>query len=801
MPRPGRKNRQIVDGAAGQPVATPGSTVMDAPQFNNIDANRALLERTDKRRHSKKPGRQETRAPKYDAHIIGYIHFMACPRGFHRGVKYEHQPIDGRLPVTRNTVTKYIDVCASGFKYKKSQRRSNLQMTNKDIKEWIDGDNSTTWWEEYYRRCMCNGSGGPPSASTSSSTSEEEKESYVYEDDRDRCTTEPITVKGMLVHTLSALQSLKDAQTMRGMTYTRREDNLPIRDKKVPFPMMRAIFERVEARVQEYNTKNGHDKWSIDILDGYGKPEHRKLLEYHLRKHTLFGATMFLMQELAFMCSLRGDQALDLELSDLVAFEKLPLTKTEDDQPVLGAIMVNEVNNNNKSDIVVWVAAKDPFECMFNAIGTYFYYRYTKFRGEPPDVEGLQREEPSSSSTLSSSLSASASATSEPDCCSAQRPLRHRLLAQPPMNTGRRRTAQGSPFSPNISIKTATAAAAIKNAHKECNVVVGKVLHAGRRASSLWLELAGVSRAAIKKQLLHNETDTTAVHYANAPPLSATFKLSGWTLHDGASNFDPPRQDLHNTLTAKNGQFYELNDMVLPFYSQLMTLAEAQQATQSSDNCWRTLRGFACLVKHSIAGMIETAAQLRINRDPRSNLPVYSSAPWNTDLFARFVEALKKEQSKRNTLLDGTKKARHLIHSGEVMSGFSILATTIQKSQNEMEKRLYTGRTMTDSSSSSSSSSQVVMHPKPEDVMDINTYPNTCQWAREPQIFPNPNVRTIKDCYDDWHHGCGSGPPIKLLEQKYEFNWRKQMSKIAKVVSIYKNIADACDKTSVKEVQ
>ena len=239
--------------------------------------------------------------------------------------------------------------------------------------------------------------------------------------------------------------------------------------------------------------------------------------------------------------------------------------------------------------------------------------------------------------------------------------------------------------------------------------------------------------------------------------------------------------------------------MVLPFYSQLMTLAEAQQATQSSDNCWRTLRAFACLVQHSIAGTIETAAQLRINRDPRSNLPVYSSAPWNTDLFAGFVEALKKEQSKRNTLLDGTKKARHLIHSGEVMSGFSILATTIQKSQNEMEKRSYTGRTMT--GSSSSSSSQVVMHPKPEDVMDINTYPNTCQWAREPQIFPNPNVRTIKDCYDDWHHGCGGGPPIKLLEQKYKFNWRKQMSKIAKVVSIYKNIADACDKTSVKEVQ
>ena len=40
---------------------------MDAPQFDNTDANWALLKRTDVRRHSKKQGRQENRAPKYDA--------------------------------------------------------------------------------------------------------------------------------------------------------------------------------------------------------------------------------------------------------------------------------------------------------------------------------------------------------------------------------------------------------------------------------------------------------------------------------------------------------------------------------------------------------------------------------------------------------------------------------------------------------------------------------------------------------------------------------------------------------------
>ena len=130
----------------------------------------------------------------------------------------------------------------------------------------------------------------------------------------------------MLAHTLSALQSLKDAQTMRGVTYTRAEDNMPIRNKKVAFPQIAAIFERVDARVKIYYEEHGYDKWAIDMLDGYGKPAHRALLNHHLEKNTMLGATMFLMQGMAFMCSLRGDQALDLELSDVVAFEELPIT-------------------------------------------------------------------------------------------------------------------------------------------------------------------------------------------------------------------------------------------------------------------------------------------------------------------------------------------------------------------------------------------------------------------------------------------------------------------------------------------
>jgi hypothetical protein len=113
---------------------------------------------------------------------------------------------------------------------------------------------------------------------------------------------------------------------MRGVTYTRAEDNMPIRNKKVAFPQIAAIFERVDARVKTYYEEHGYDKWAIDMLDGYGKPAHRALLNHHLEKNTMLGATMFLMQGMAFMCSLRGDQALDLELSDVVAFEELPIT-------------------------------------------------------------------------------------------------------------------------------------------------------------------------------------------------------------------------------------------------------------------------------------------------------------------------------------------------------------------------------------------------------------------------------------------------------------------------------------------
>ena len=187
---------------------------------------------------------------------------MACPKGFHRGVEYEHVEVGAQLACSRGTVTKYMDVCARGFKWKKSSRRSNLQMTTSEIKAWVDGSNSTTWWQEYWRRLRVNGSSATPSPSTSSSSSSSassssssSKATYVSEDDRDRCSTEPITVKGMLAHTLSALQCLKDQQYMIGLVYDKEEDNLPLRDKRAPFPQIKAIFDRVEDRVKEYNTR------------------------------------------------------------------------------------------------------------------------------------------------------------------------------------------------------------------------------------------------------------------------------------------------------------------------------------------------------------------------------------------------------------------------------------------------------------------------------------------------------------------------------------------------------------------
>ena len=326
------------------------------------------------------------------------------------------------------------------------------------------------------------------------------------------------------------------------------------------------------------------------------------------------------------------------------------------------------------------------------------------------------------------------------------------------------------------------------------------------RASALWLELAGISLAAIKKQLLHNETDTTAVHYANAPPLQATFELSGWSRHGGITDFDPKRQDLHAALISEDGEFYALNDMVVPFYSHLMAHAKAQGTAQST---WRTIRGFAHLVKHAVAGMIETAAQLRINSDARSSLPVYSGAPWNGNLFRTFVNALNAKQNKRDTLANGTKQAAKLLRAEKVIEGLTIMATAIQKSQAESEKRRWSFELAAQASgssggginSSSSSDSGVAAATRPADMMDADSYPDSCLWAREPQIFPNPNVKTIQDCHDDWNSGCDGGPPLQLLEEKYKFNWRKKNTKIAKVISMYRNIATACENTSVDAVQ
>ena len=128
MPQPGKKIRHI---GVGAPLVanTARMTVVHAPQFNNTNTSLALQQRTDMRQHSKKQGRQESRAPKYNMYIIAYMHYMACPKGFHHRVKYEHVEVGAYLSCTRGIVTKYTDVCARGFKWKKSSKRSNLQMT------------------------------------------------------------------------------------------------------------------------------------------------------------------------------------------------------------------------------------------------------------------------------------------------------------------------------------------------------------------------------------------------------------------------------------------------------------------------------------------------------------------------------------------------------------------------------------------------------------------------------------------------------------------------------------------------
>ena len=138
-------------------------------------------------------------------------------------------------------------------------------------------------------------------------------------------------------------------------------------------------------------------------------------------------------------------------------------------------------------------------------------------------------------------------------------------------------------------------------------------------------------------------------------------------------------------------------------------------------------------------------------------------------------------------------KSAALVHTGEVVTGLAVMAASIQKSQNEMEKRWLTGNTTT--------SSSAIVHALPKNIMDVNTYPDTCLWARKPQICPDPNVKTIQDCYNDWHRGSKGGPPIRLLEEKYKFHWRKKNTKIARAVKMYKNVAAACANTSVAAVQ
>ena len=604
-----------------------------------------------------------------------------------------------------------------------------------------------------------------------------------------------------MIAALSSFRQEQDADSLNTTFYSQYTPELRGQDNGVHGTALKALQLSSKEREATFRKANpskkgsGVGRWNMTLLDGFGHNVHKKLMQIHLATSDLYdGALGCLMQVLTFVLALRGDDALNLSFHDLAVLigeerdvQLFTRMGSEEKEPTLGMIMVDDFNSNGKKDYVCMLHSVDGHICPFGmGFGLYFFTRYTILGDAPPDLFPA----PTSSSTSSSSTSSTAS--------SSWKDLR--------LCAGR----QHNRLTPFTSVRQPMYANAVKKANRQAGINVKGVTKLNRRSAAILGQVNGASTRDTLKQLCHTEHNTANVHYANLPSILIIRSMAQWAKTGIPTH---PRQGLAHEL--RRGRFKSLLYAAFPIIEPLRNTFNNMSDALKEKHYHEQL--FLQMFIESAASFIESMAEIRI-LDPNRNKPFaqikqFNYPPFNQSTFDEFVDALKETYGEIKSQSQIVASANAYLDTGEVRSGFELLSREMIAAQTTRD-RASTQRIASLENTVNTlvgSINQLVtavgggqippnmpipnivplvgqpqvgvpvplpvpIIPIPTiDSKDPNTWPPKSDWIR-PNTLQLKNVTTLEDIYEMWYVGWLTYPALKHIVDKYNSSFYKHMN-------------------------
>ena len=780
--------------------STTTTSTLSIPTFDNFAMNSTLNRQIQTGRSKKKKGRPENATlPKYNSHQVDFLHFMASPEGYMRGIYYKHPECENGY-CTRNTLQMFMHCVSTGFKYKAPRKKFKRLMTKQQILDHIHTTEKVPWFVEYWKQIIKSKA---TFDSLQSSTSTSSTAALIYfQDDRADCGSFPTNWSGTGTHVVAAIQDMRNEHELTDTfreQYANGNHTNDLRGITVPFPALKAMQVIARARTAAFRSANpttdvnsSKNKWSLDMLHGYGMGTHTKMILQHLSNTNLWkGQSSALVQTLTFTMSLRADNALSSTLNDLASVtpgvQIFGSQGMNEQEPTLGLLMVNERNRSDKKDIVMFLPHVDGRCCPWLALGYSFFVRFGVY-SEPPPI-------------LFPSLLPSSSSSTAPPLCDWKNIM---LCAG---ISGNRVTSYTS-ISTYANERAVKASLIANGVHSG-----GGTTKKGRHSAALILQVNDCTMSDITKQLTHTEGLTAATNYAIMPSTRATRVLAAWPKRGILSL---PRRNLHKELIELDGKYNKLFQAVLPFLHVLRTQFNTF-AIQEQVSVLQHEGLFLKVLIESVAGLVESLAEMQIlnptGTGEYGKLPVFNLPPFNGALFKEFVRDLGKNYGDSRSTEETIAQANQLIERGEVIEGFESLARSLKQSVDQLSSQLNI-KDATISQQASQLAAQaalinqlrnggdpLILAPAALDVVglpeglpaapavdvveaapilpspvidgkDPTSWPASPSWVDGASFQMNPAIHTMEDVREAFYDGWQDYPSIQDLDHKYGHKWK-----------------------------
>jgi hypothetical protein len=167
-------------------TTTTGSSNGKFKPFGTKELKNQLNDITQQGRVQTKEGRTEKAKPNnYVPKQIDFLHYMATPKGYFRGVYYEHDVVDFPY-VIESSVHSFMKVVCEGFEFKNPRKNGEdnkgifeRKMENKEILAMIQDSGNGLWHMEYFNRVKKDYSTTMATMATAATTAMEKLEGIV----------------------------------------------------------------------------------------------------------------------------------------------------------------------------------------------------------------------------------------------------------------------------------------------------------------------------------------------------------------------------------------------------------------------------------------------------------------------------------------------------------------------------------------------------------------------------------------------------------------------------------------------